>query len=214
MRDFFRQPIFLLFIIIAIVVAVGWNIWSNRKTTPATTTATSQSSSKKIEDLTNIDPADFNEPTKNELNLAYQKAQEVNPEYKLSALEIEFDSTMKADTVVSRYIFSSEADTTNNWIFTVSGANGNYIRALIPKNDYQGNISTIDLAKWKFNYVTAFQLAEENGGRNWRENNKNLQKVILTLRNTSDNWLTWTITYYTADSTYPVNIDAYSGKML
>lgn len=214
MGNLIRQPIFLLFLILAILFATGYSIWTNRKKNTATPAATITQVSET--DLTNIDPADFNEFTKEELDLAYAKAREIDPDYTLSALEIEIGSTLKPETVITRYIFTSKSDTSHNWMITISAANRQYIRAKVPKTDYLGDIQPINLQLWKFNYVSALQIAESAGGKYWREGEKDdFQGVILSLKTDSNNsWLVWNAEYKSSESSTSYKIDAYGAKVL
>lgn len=218
MGNFFKQPIFLLFVIVAIIAVVGWNAWNNSRTSNKNSgSATSSSSSANIPtNLTNADPADFNDFTQDEFSLAVTKAKEVDPNYKVSALEVEIGPNLTPESVVTRYFFSSEDDSLNNWAITISSVSKNYIRALIPKSDYIGNVTPIDVSRWKFNYVTALQIAEESGGSAFRSiQGDAFSKISLTLKQGGENnWLVWTAEYFGADTSTQIKIDAYSGNVI
>jgi hypothetical protein len=211
--NLFKNPVVLVILLFAIVVAVVWNIYdtSKNKKQAAAVQETEQAAPKI--DLSNADPVDFNDTTKNELDLAYGKAKEENPDNVLTAIVIDFGPKLDPETVVTRYLFKSEADTANNWLITINAVSHNYIRALIPKSDYMGDLTAIDLALIKFNYVTAFQLANQNGGSE-KLSASGFSGVEMTLKQDSaKNWLVWNVSYQ-ADSNTDINIDAYSGKVV
>ncbi len=207
--DFLRRPVFYVIFIIAIVIVGGLTYYSNKKSSSQSTT---QTQTPTVSNLSNLDPADFDTEVKNELTLANSKAIEVRPDFKLSMIEVNIDKDLSVNSINTRYIYSSPSDTTNNWVITISASNQSYIRALIPKDDYVGNISSFDIASLKYNYVTALQLAEKAGGLTWREKNT-LTGVKLTLKNFGTaSQLAWSVEYDANEGTKTINLDATNGK--
>ena len=99
-------------------------------------------------------------------------------------------------------------------MITISEPSSSFIRALVPKSDYLGNLQQMDTKYWKYNYVTALQLAEKNGGQDWRSKNT-LASVKLTLRHTgANNWLLWIVEYSSDSDKLTVTLDANSGKVV
>lgn len=222
--NFFRTPIFYAIVGVAIVLTIGWAIYDNiaakraaknaASTTETTTTETATTTDIPVSNLTNLDPADFDAIVKRESALADQKALEVGSGYLLSTIEVSFGQNLSPDSTSSRYVYSSTADAKNNWMITIAQTSGNYLRALVPKDDYLGDLSAINTKLVKYNYVTALQLAEKAGGMSWRENNK-LLSVKLTLRHSgANNWLLWIVQYASSERDFTVQLDANSGKVI
>ena len=219
--NFFRQPIFLVFFVIALIIAVVWNFYSSKQSTstPAATTqqtaSTTTDNTSAITNLTNLDPADFDSTLNQYKSTADAKALEVNKNYKLATMIVEIDSTLQPDGVNIRFVYNAGASSTDNWIISFSESSGNFIRSLIPSADYLGNPKQLDTSLWKFNYVTALQLAEKNGGLDFRNNNKDLTGITLTLHHTGpNNWLIWDTQYTSQSSSFSVQIDANSGQKI
>lgn len=215
MAELFKRPVVIVIFLLALTSAIIWSYIDNRRQSKnsnlqSTTEATT------IVNLTNVDATDFDSAVKAELELAESKAVEVNSQNKLAASQYELPADLLPNSGLSRYIFSAENDKNNNWSITISQDSSNYIRALIPKADYLGEMPAVNSKLMKFNYVTALQIAEKNGGLEWREKNE-LAGVKLTLRHTSPkNWLTWTIEYQGKEqfATLKKNIDANSGQII
>jgi len=215
MGDLFKQPIVIGIVVAAIIAAIIWSYFDNRASQrEAEDLAKQQAKSVVIANLTNADPVDFDEFAKEEYAIARSKAEEVDANNKLSAIIVELPSTLALNSGSDRYVFSSTKDTTNNWVITLDQLTLNYIRATIPKTDYLGEVIEIDTTLWKYNFVTALQLAESNGGKEWREDNT-LESAILTLKHGEpQNFLSWTIEYDGGSSTFTRKFDATSGKLL
>lgn len=207
-----RRRIIFVAIAILVVIALGWAYYANKKS--AQTKTAIKPTSTVVSNLTNLDPTDFDAAVKSEYTLANSKAVEVDPNYKISEIEITMDKTLSTDSINSRYIFSSSSDAKNNWMITIAATTQNYIRALVPKDDYAGDVSPFDTTLWKYNYVTALQLAEKAGGLDWRNQNT-LSGVKLTLKkNNTDNLLTWTVVYNSEGANKTIILDAASGKVV
>lgn len=206
-----RQPIVIVFLVVAILAAIGWTWYANRaKSTPATTTTTTT----QVSNLTNADPTDFDSPIKTEYATANAKALEANAADKLAAIEIDIGPDLQTASVMSRYIFVASNNTKNNWLITFSESSGNFIRALVPKEDYLGDPPVMNTALWKYNYVTALQLAEAAGGQTWRASNT-LTGLKLTLKHSgANNWLMWIVEYQSDGGGFTVDLDANSGKVI
>jgi len=212
----FRSPIILIIVVVAIFSVIGWAYYDNWQTKKSQekATATQTATEQPVSNLTNVDPTDFDSAVKKEFALANEKAAAVNPNYKLSTIEVEIDKDLLPESTNTRYVFSAPDDTLNNWMITISQVSGNYIRALVPKTDYLGSPELINTSLWKYNYVTALQLAEQNGGLDWREKNT-LSSLKLTLRHSgTNNWLLWIVEYTGVDSNLTVKLDANSGKVV
>jgi len=211
--EVFKKPVVIIIIVVAIVVALVWSYLDKRsQEKKAEQTATTQETVQ-ITNLTNIDATEFDQFVKDEYAVASSKALETNSKYQLSAIVVELPASLEVNSGTDRYVFVSDKDTLNNWVITFSQENQSYLRALIPKGDYIGNAPVMDTTLWKFNFVTALQIAEENGGMGFREANS-LESVTMTLRHTEpNNWLLWNVEYKARGTSFKVNIDANSGKV-
>ncbi len=213
MLDIFKKPVTIIIILVAILIALGWSYytsWSENKNTSVPIDQTPV----QIANLANVDASEFDEVVRDEYAVAKTKAQEVNATNTLRAIEVELPS-VKINSGNNRYVFANPEDTNNNWTITISQLTGNYIRALIPKSDYVGELQELDTKLWKFNYVTALQIAEENGGLTFRENNS-IAGIKLTLKHVSpDSWLLWNVVYTSSTGKeLSVKIDSNSGKVI
>jgi len=211
-RIILPMALLLLFSMAFMSFAVARYVASQKKPTDVSKSDTSEK--KSISNLTNINPGDYDSIVKNEFALANLKAKESNQGNELSAIDIEIAADLMPSSVISRYVFSSDTDPNNNWTMTFSEINTDFTRALIPKDDYLGNVLKINTKLWKFNFVTALQLAEKNGGLSWRESNT-LKDIRLTLRHTEPkNWLLWLVQYKADNSSLLIKIDANSGRIV
>lgn len=207
-----RRPLIYILLIAIVVIAVGWTYSAKKKAALVAEQATEEV--PVVSNLSNLKPTDFDAGVKNEYALAVAKAIEANPEHKIAQIEVNLESDLLPESVSSRYIFAAENQPSANWMITITATNQNYIRALVPKADYAGEIIPFDTALWKYNYVTALQLAEKMGGLEWRESN-DLSSVQLRLKKTGINdVLAWTVEYQNDTDTKTIVLDAATGQEL
>jgi hypothetical protein len=196
-------------------VSIVWSYISNKKTnTPVTTetTETTTTDTPKVTNLTNLDPVDFDSTLKGYLDIAATKSAEINKDYKLADIEVEIGQSLQPADATIRYAYNLGATDTSNWIISFAQDTGSYVRSLIPSEDYLGHPKQIDTTLWKFNYVTALQLAEKNGGLEYREKNSDFSSVKMSLKHTGEKaWLLWSVEYKGTTSGLTVLIDANSG---
>lgn len=210
--DIFKRPVVIILILVAIVGALIWSyvtkaIEQNKQAKQA------ESSSTTTLDLTTADAKDFDEVVKKELATANAKALENSASNRLVAVELTLPS-LQINSGDTRYIFSSGDSSTENWTITFAQSTDAYLRASIPKEDYLGTLPAINTNLWKFNYVTAIQIFEKNGGLDWRNNN-GLSDAVITLKHGGkNNWLVWYMVYKSGDASFSRMIDANSGKII
>lgn len=212
----FRQPAIYIIIFVSLAIALGWSYFSKKKDVKVEnkTKTTVQTTQEKISNLTNIDPADFDSITKETYAIASSKSLEANSGNQIAAIEVKVDGSLSPDTILTRYVFNSTNDSSNNWVISFSGKSNKYIRMLTPVKDFMGTLSPMNTKAWKYNFVTALQLAEKNGGLTWRENKK-LQGVKLTLKHTgTKKWLLWVVEYEGEKDNFTVQLDANSGRVV
>lgn len=216
MLEIFKKPVTIIIIVAAILIALVWSYVDKRaaEKKAADSAKQAQEAAESISTLANIDPADYDELVKGEYAKAIAKATEADPKNVFSAMVVELPGDLALNSGNDRFIFSSEADSANNWTITFSELTGNSIRAKIPKDDYLGALSPINTSLWKFHYVTALQIAEKNGGKEWRESNEMTDAMLTLKHGEPNNWLTWTVEYNAKGSKFVKQIDANSGKLI
>jgi type II secretory pathway pseudopilin PulG len=216
MSEFLKRPIVIGIFLAAVLISIIWSYVDKKRQDNQTAKqqADQQIKTSEIVNLTNVDATDFDAVVKNELDLANTKAKEANLKYQLAALEIEMPGTLLPNTGNDRYVYTADNDKSNNWTITISQSTSNYLRAIIPKDDYLGSLQPINQGLWKFNYVTALQIAEKNGGKDWREKNSPTSLKLTLRHKPPKNWLTWTVEYSTDKETFSKDIDANSGQII
>lgn len=222
--DFLKKPIFIIILAAALIIAGIWAYISNRNQQKAAEqkaaeqkAASEQKAAEevtKIVNLTNIDSSTVNENITSQVAAADGKAAEVDKKLQLIAVEIKLPGTLDNGSGDSSYVYSSTSDKTNNWVITISNISGKFVRARVPKEDYIGDLSTINRNYWKLNYVAALQVAEKNGGLDFRNAN-DITEVRLTLKNADPkNWLYWFVDYVSKNNLKEVQIDASTGAVI
>ncbi|TSC90946.1 MAG: Uncharacterized protein CEN92_346, partial [Candidatus Berkelbacteria bacterium Licking1014_96] len=102
---------------------------------------------------------------------------------------------------------------------SISVRSKNYVRAIIPKEDYLGsNLVPVRTQYFKVNYTQAFQTAETNGGKEWREKEKDSKyQITATLAHGEPKgYLYWLVEYQLTDGSdkKTIQIDANSGEIV
>jgi hypothetical protein len=215
--DFFRKPIFIIILALALIVAGVWAYVSNsnkqKEQTEKQEETTEELSTGKISNLTNIEPTALSENVDSQLSIADGKAAEADSKLQLGAIEVILPETLDVNSGDSYYIYTSVSDTIYNWVISVSNSDNRFVRSKTVKSDYIGNVSKINRTYLKNNYVTALQIAEKNGGKEFRESNT-ISEVRLTLKNTSTKlWLYWFVKYVSSSEIKEYQIDASTGAL-
>lgn len=207
-----RIPVVFVLLGVAILVTLIWNYAATQREAKKKSV---QSSQAEVTNLSNLEPADFNKVLQSEYSQAGNKAAAANTLNKLVAIEVTIGKDLSPQSIISRYIYSADNDNNNNWIYSVSSANGSFIRSLTPKEDYLGNLTPINAENWKYNFVTALQLAEKAGGLEWRESNTNtITFITLTLRNSGESDTVWNVLYQGINDSKSFTFNASSGKLI
>lgn len=212
MLDIFKRPITIIIVIVAVIIAMVWS-YISKVIQQKQVTATDTGSVSTAIDLTTADAADFNEILRNELASATAKAIESDPQNKLAVIEIELPSLL-INSGETRYIFTSENNKTENWLITFNQQSNSFLRAKVPKDDYMGDLPAMNTALWKFNYVTAIQITEDDGGLAWRNTNGLSGVTLRLIHNGQNNWLVWEVEYKSGEAIFSKMIDANSGKVI
>ena len=148
--------------------------------------------------------------------LAKNKVQEWKTDAVLSAVNIKLPRDLTTNKAIETFVFGSAMDTANWWTFAISESSGKFVRAIVPKEDYLSEVTKpINNQYWKINYLEALQIAEANGGKAFRENNKETQ-ITLTLAHTQPKgWLWWLVEYKTPEGeSLKVRINAFDKSVV
>ena len=142
------------------------------------------------------------------INATTAEAQQKAKIWRVDANLVHFSAKFSADLgqVTETYTFGSAADAYNWWTIAYSEETGKSVRALIPKEDYLGtNLLPIPTKFWKINYVEALQLADTNGGSDYRQSHLEYQVITSLAVGQPKNYLWWTVEY-TAKGVEPLKI--------
>jgi hypothetical protein len=210
---------FILFFAI-ILCFFGLSLSCKKQTTPTPTPSPSTSATETPKnDMTNLDPTTVNDDIKNNYNTAQQKSTQWLPDAAIYSASAKITPTLDLQDVIEVYTYGSKTQAAYWWTFSISVRSKNYVRAIIPKEDYLGSsLQPIMSQYWKINYIEAFQIAEKNGGKEWREKQKNTNYQItatLTIGNPK-NYLYWTVEYSNSDGSdkKTVQINAFNGEVV
>jgi len=226
----------ITFLAIAIVFLVGANGClpsSDTSTTDQTNTSqltnggsdsTYQQNQQVLsgDNLLTIDPNTLSTEIAQGKELADTKAKEWQNNAKLVAVQIEVPASLKKTSVSTRYIFNSLGVSTYYWTIALTATNENYVRALIPKEDYLASDLKVILEDfWKINYAQALQATEENGGSTWRETHNLGGATLVLSRGQPNSWLYWQIEYIALNTNgerspvdnFKLRINAYTGEV-
>lgn len=212
--------VFVLLIIAFFLI--GLNL-SCKKTTPTETptpsASESQSQTPQADDLTNLDSSTALEEITANFNTAKQKAALWQTDATLYSSSAKITKSLQWEDVIEVYTFGSPSQPAFWWTISISVRSKNYVRAIIPKEDYLGaNLVPVRTQYWKINYVEAFQIAEKNGGKEWREKQKdnNYQTTTTLVHGEPKGYLYWMIEYQLTDGSdkKTIQIDANSGEVI
>lgn len=202
----------VLIVIIAIVVLAGaggvyFAIQGRKPPTPLTNTITNTitnppTTSIDASSILTADPVVEADNSKKRFAAVQEKVKSW-PLWKqnatFSGLFMTFSGTLVQNSTNEIYVFDSTDDPDNHYTVSVAQKSGNMLRAVVPASDYQGKLKPVNVAFWQSNYVEALQLADLNGGKTFRSDNK-LTSVDANLYRTSPNdFLYWVITYHALD---------------
>lgn len=143
-----------------------------------------------------IDPTTLEET----IQQNYQTAEQKVKDWKKDAVLYHFSAKLPSDLGVGKatevYSYGSPSDAYNWWTYNISGKTGKAVRAIIPKEDYLGTtLVPAPTRFWQTNYVEAFQLAEANGGADFRASHPDALVTINLLVQEPKNYLWWSIEY-------------------
>jgi len=204
------------FVIILIVLGFAAFLISSRRKQETTQTTTSEQTttpSVTAQDLSNLPPAQFDASIKENLAQATSFAKKWRSDAKLVYFQVKLTSLIPNEGT-EIFAFDSPSVSDSHFTFTISQKSKRYIRAIIPEEDYLGNLSAIDQSFWKYNYVSALQTAETAGGKEFRDKNSTWTIEINLSRGEPNNWLWYVIDYKseTGDS-FSIKINPETGEI-
>lgn len=190
-----------LIILSFVLVSSLTGLSCSKKTTdqPTTTATTDPNSDLPTSNLTNLEVTSLDDLITTNYELAKRKAAEWHSDAVLVNLTIKFPKNLGPMNATQTYVFGSATDGKNWFSFSIAENNSKYIRAIIPKEDYLGtDITPVNTSYWKMNYLKAFQLAETNGGRDFRAENSDYEITATLAQMQPKGWLWWEIDYKSA----------------
>jgi len=195
---------FLVFLTTALVLLgigfLGYFLFFSKKSTPSPppnqperkTENKDTETNPEVEDLSNIDPASVDSDIQENLTLATEKGG------------------------METYVFDSPSVPNLHFTFTISQKSKQFIRAAIPTEDYLGSgLLPIDKQYWKLNYVSALQIAEKEGGKDFRDRYLYWTVELNLKRGEPKNWLYWDVKYQErGGDSLSVRINPYTGEVV
>lgn len=143
------------------------------------------------------------------LTQSQTKAKAWKSDAALYAVNIKLPRDLAVNQAVETFVYGSSQDTANWWTYAVSESSGNFVRAIVPKEDYLTSVTKpIDMNYWKINYLEALQIAQNNGGQDFLTNNPSAT-ITETLDNSQPKgWLWWLVEYKGTSGNLSVRINA------
>ncbi len=143
-----------------------------------------------------VEPASLDSALSERLAEADQKAKIWRNDAQLVHFSAKFGAGYKIDAVTETYSYGSPTEAYDWWTYTISQKTGKKVRALIPREDYLGStMAVIPKNHWKANYIEAFQLAENNGGSQYRAANPDAQVTASLSVGEPKSFLWWSVEY-------------------
>lgn len=210
---------FIPWVILIVLLIIGFAIYAivrTRTKTPEQPEKVAETTEAPTEeDLTNIDPATLDSQIQENLNLATSKALGWRSDAALVYVQYKITSLMPGEGMET-YVYDSPSVKDVHYTVTISQKSKNYIRAIIPTEDYLGSgLLAIDFKYWKTNFDSALQIAEKEGGKDFREKNLDWTIELNLKRGEPKNWLYWIVEYKTKEGeSLTVQINPYSGEVV
>jgi len=185
-------------------------------TTPPTNDGSSTTSTE-IKTIITVNPQDYDNALQKNFDTASQKASQWQSDAKFVYLQIDLPNNLNPDKANETYVFISAKSPSNYWTIAQNLA-GEYIRAIIPKTDFlkNGSPKEIFTKYWKTDWITAFQKADLESGKAFREKYPNDLEISANLTHGGPNdYLTWIIKYNApkAGEKLEVQVDAATGEI-
>lgn len=195
--------------IIPILILVILSFGCQTKESPTTNTQAVSTN----QDFFTQDSRSVSERTKANFEKAKTAALAWKNDAALFAYQIKIPYDFEPLSVIETFIFGSPAEAQYWYTYSIN-SEGKSIRSLVFKRDYIGeNISPVQENFWNKSYIEAINIAEENGGEDFRTKNQNAQINMVLSQSQPKNWLWWVVIYQGSDSDLKVRISANDGKV-
>lgn len=197
-----NKKITTILIVLAIFLFNGLTLPFCSNSDKATTTETSASPTATITlneaPLANVNPTDYDAQLTANYEQSKTAAAEWNKDAELMLVSVKLPSDLSIDGATETYTYGSTSDPYYWWTYSLSESSGKTVRALVNKEDYLGtNVSAIPLSYWRTNYIEAFQIADNYGGKDFRQNNQNVTVSETLSVSQPKGWLWWLVEYKT-----------------
>lgn len=124
--------------------------------------------------------------------LAWQK------DAQLMLVSVKLPSDLSLNNSTNTFTYGSENVFDYWWTYSLAESSGKTVRALVNKDDYLGNnVKPINKTYWRTNYIEAFQIADNYGGKEFRQNNPNTAISLTLSVSEPKGWLWWLVEYKT-----------------
>lgn len=121
-----------------------------------------------------------------------------NKDAQLMMVSVKLPQDLSLNNSTETYTYGSENAPYYWWTYSLSEATGKTVRALVNKEDYLGtNVKPISKNYWRTNYIEAFQIADNYGGKEFRQNNQNVSVNLTLSVSEPKEWLWWLVEYKT-----------------
>jgi hypothetical protein len=165
--------------------------------------------------LLTIDPNSLTASLNDHLNQADTKAKAWRTNAALTHISVKVPASYAIGAATETYTYGSENDGFNWWTVTISEKTNKIVRALIPKEDFLGTgYTAIPKQFWKINYVEALQLADVNGGADFRSTHPDAETVISLAVNGPKNYLWWMVEYKSGTTVYHLYVNPASKEVV
>lgn len=131
-----------------------------------------------------------------EYQQALAAAQQWHSDAQLYAMTVEWPPSLLPGNAKRVYVFGSAADHDQWWTLAVNEQTKDHIRSLVSKSDYLGyQLTPVNVSYWKINAVQALQIADTNGGKDFRQANPGSEITASLAEIGPNGWLWWTVNY-------------------
>lgn len=197
----------------------GLSLSCKKQPTPTPTPSASITTETPKNDLTNLDSSSIIDEIKSNYALSREKAAAWQSDAVLYSASAKISSTLNQEDTIEVYTFGSPLQPAYWWTISISVRSKNYVRAIIPKEDYLGSsLRSVMTQYWKINYVEAFQVAEKNGGKEWRQsqNDSNYQITTTLVHGDPKGYLYWMVEYQDSSGAdkKTVQVNANNGEVI
>lgn len=194
----FKKFLVFFVLVFSFVIFAGLSFPSCSKNDTATPETTETGAVLPSEPLAAADVTSLDSTITGVYEGAEAKAKEWKSDANLYLVSVKVPSDLSLNSSTLTYAYGSTNVPNDWWTYSWSEATNKYVRALVPKEDYLGEIaSPINRQYWRTNYVEAFQIAQANGGATFRKANKNATVVLSLSQSEPKGWLWWTVEYKT-----------------